>query len=59
MALYSTLFDGFRLGWRAVLLWLVLGWLLMKDLEAGKWYANVHTADNKGGEIRGQMVQVQ
>jgi hypothetical protein len=30
----------------------------MKDLEAGKWYANVHTADNKGGEIRGQMVQV-
>ncbi|HEX4170861.1 MAG TPA: CHRD domain-containing protein [Acetobacteraceae bacterium] len=30
----------------------------MKDLEAGKWYANVHTAANKGGEIRGQMVQV-
>ena len=30
----------------------------MKDLEAGKWYANVHTADNKGGEIRGQLVQV-
>jgi CHRD domain len=30
----------------------------MKDLEAGKWYANVHTAENKGGEIRGQMVQV-
>jgi CHRD domain len=28
------------------------------DLEAGKWYANVHTADNKGGEIRGQMMQV-
>ena len=23
----------------------------MKDLEAGKWYANVHTAQNKGGEI--------
>jgi hypothetical protein len=30
----------------------------MKDLEAGKWYANVHTAANKGGEIRGQMVRV-
>ncbi len=29
----------------------------MKDLEAGKWYANVHTADNKGGEIRGQLVR--
>lgn len=29
----------------------------MKDLEAGKWYANVHTAENKGGEIRGQMVK--
>jgi hypothetical protein len=27
----------------------------IKDLEAGKWYANVHTAQNKGGEIRGQM----
>ena len=25
------------------------------DLLAGKWYANVHTATNKGGEIRGQM----
>ena len=30
----------------------------MRDLEAGKWYANVHTANNKGGEIRGQMVRV-
>jgi hypothetical protein len=29
----------------------------MKDLEDGKWYANVHTAANKGGEIRGQMVK--
>jgi hypothetical protein len=28
------------------------------DLEAGKWYANVHTAANPGGEIRGQMTQV-
>lgn len=26
------------------------------DLLAGKWYANVHTAANKGGEIRGQML---
>jgi len=25
------------------------------DLLAGKWYANVHTAANKGGEIRGQV----
>jgi len=25
------------------------------DLMAGRWYANVHTATNKGGEIRGQM----
>ena len=28
----------------------------MSDLEAGKWYANVHTAANPGGEIRGQMM---
>ena len=26
------------------------------DLTAGKWYANVHTAANKGGEIRGQVM---
>lgn len=26
------------------------------DLMAGKWYANVHTAANPGGEIRGQMM---
>jgi len=26
-----------------------------QDLLAGKWYANIHTAANKGGEIRGQM----
>jgi hypothetical protein len=25
------------------------------DLEAGKWYFNVHTAEHKGGEIRGQL----
>jgi len=25
------------------------------DLEAGKWYFNVHTAEHKGGEIRGQV----
>ena len=25
------------------------------DLMAGMWYANVHTAANKGGEIRGQV----
>jgi len=26
------------------------------DLEAGKWYVNVHTAANPGGEIRGQVI---
>ena len=26
------------------------------DLMAGKWYANVHTAANPGGEIRGQVI---
>jgi hypothetical protein len=25
------------------------------DLMAGKWYANIHTAANPGGELRGQM----
>jgi hypothetical protein len=29
----------------------------VKDLEAGMWYVNVHTAANKGGEIRGQLVK--
>jgi hypothetical protein len=28
----------------------------MKDLQAGKDYANVHTDANKGGEIRGTIV---
>jgi hypothetical protein len=26
------------------------------DLLAGKWYVNVHTKANPGGEIRGQVV---
>jgi CHRD domain-containing protein len=30
----------------------------IKDLEAGQWYANVHTKANPGGEIRGQMMRV-
>ena len=25
------------------------------DLMAGRWYANIHTKANPGGEIRGQM----
>src|ERR1019366_6059105 len=25
------------------------------DLQAGKWYFNVHTTEHKGGEIRGQL----
>lgn len=27
----------------------------MADLMAGKWYVNIHTARNPGGEIRGQV----
>ena len=27
------------------------------DLISGKWYVNIHTAANKGGEIRGQVVK--
>lgn len=26
------------------------------DLQAGKWYVNVHTAASPGGEIRGQVM---
>ena len=29
------------------------------DLMAGKWYANLHTAANPGGEVRGQMARAQ
>ncbi len=28
----------------------------MADLTAGKCYVNIHTAANKGGEVRGQLV---
>ena len=27
------------------------------DLMDGKWYVNVHTATNKGGEVRGQVTK--
>ena len=27
------------------------------DLQAGKWYFNIHTAAHKGGEIRGQVMK--
>lgn len=29
----------------------------MSQLQAGQWYANLHTEQNKAGEIRGQMVR--
>lgn len=28
----------------------------VEDLKAGKWYVNIHTPANKGGEIRGQLM---
>lgn len=28
----------------------------MADLMAGRWYVNLHTAANPGGEIRGQLM---
>ncbi len=28
-----------------------------KELLGGEWYVNVHTATNKGGEIRGQVTK--
>ena len=27
------------------------------DLRAGLWYINIHTAQNPGGEIRGQLLK--
>jgi hypothetical protein len=27
------------------------------DLMGGRWYVNVHTADHRGGEIRGQVMK--
>jgi hypothetical protein len=27
------------------------------DLAAGNWYFNIHTAANKGGEVRGQLMK--
>jgi hypothetical protein len=29
----------------------------MADLQAGKCYVNIHTAANKGGEVRGQLMK--
>jgi hypothetical protein len=29
----------------------------IQELNAGKWYVNVHTAENPGGEIRGQVME--
>ena len=31
----------------------------ISDLEAGRTYINLHTANNKGGEIRGQLMRTQ
>ena len=30
-----------------------------KDLVAGKWYFNLHTSANPGGEVRGQLVKAE
>jgi hypothetical protein len=29
----------------------------VKDLDAGQWYFNIHTAANPGGELRGQVTK--
>ena len=29
----------------------------LADLQAGRWYFNIHTDANKGGELRGQVVK--
>ena len=29
----------------------------LADLQAGRWYFNIHTDANKGGEIRGQVLK--
>jgi len=29
----------------------------LADLQAGRWYLNLHTDANKGGELRGQVVK--
>jgi hypothetical protein len=31
----------------------------VKDLQDGKWYFNLHTAANPGGEVRGQIVKIE
>lgn len=31
----------------------------LADLQAGKYYFNIHTAANPGGEIRGQLLRAQ
>lgn len=31
----------------------------LEDLMAGKWYVNLHTAANPGGEVRGQVMPAQ
>ena len=31
----------------------------LADLQAGKYYFNIHTATNPGGELRGQMLRAQ